>query len=181
MSAQSQPDSTGLLPCPFCGGSAVIVKIEPHSHAGGIADFMPDHPGSAYVDCGCGVGIIDADEDALTKRWNTRIPDEAVAPPDRNKLAEFYDAEMARVTGLYFDALNEIKALRALPSEAIGREMDVKIDAAYANGVRACLARLYHLRKPEDDAAWNDCEAMWRNRVAERHASQLSRPNGNTP
>jgi hypothetical protein len=42
--------------------------------------------------------------------------------PDRNKLAEFYDSELARVTGLYFDALKEISALKASISST-DREM----------------------------------------------------------
>jgi hypothetical protein len=36
---------------------------------------------------------------------------------DRNKLAEFYDAELANVTGRLFDALNENKRLRAALEE----------------------------------------------------------------
>lgn len=32
---------------------------------------------------------------------------------ERNKLAEYYDAELANVTGQLFDALNEIKRLKA--------------------------------------------------------------------
>lgn len=61
-----------LLSCPFCGGSPVVVDIEPHSHKGSIADFMPDHPGSSYIDCACGVGIIDFSREEVIKRWNRR-------------------------------------------------------------------------------------------------------------
>lgn len=32
---------------------------------------------------------------------------------ERNKLAEYYDAELANVTGQLFDAINEIKRLKA--------------------------------------------------------------------
>lgn len=66
------PATALLLPCPFCGGAPVVVEIEPHSHTGGIADFMPDHPGSAYIDCACGVGTIDATAELVTARWNKR-------------------------------------------------------------------------------------------------------------
>lgn len=55
----------------------------------------------------------------------------------------------------------------------MSRPIDVQLDAAYANGVRACLARLYAAgaRRPEHNKAWEDCEAMWRNRRAEIHAA----------
>ena len=72
MTAPSIKEALELLPCPFCGGEPAITVIEPHSHKGGIADFMRDHPGSASIECGCGVGIIDADRGTVTKRWNTR-------------------------------------------------------------------------------------------------------------
>lgn len=62
-----------LKSCPFCGGDPVVVEIEPHSHKGGIADFMPDHPGSAYIDCACGVGLIDATPESVVARWNNRV------------------------------------------------------------------------------------------------------------
>lgn len=61
----------------------------------------------------------------------------------------------------------------SLPSTNSQQSSDAQIDAAYANGVRAVLNRLDHLRKPQDEAAWQDCEAMWRNREAERRASRL--------
>lgn len=69
-----------LRECPFCGSIPHIVVIEPHNHAGGIADFMPDHPGSAYIDCACGVGLIDADAETVAGRWNVRVGD----VPDEN-------------------------------------------------------------------------------------------------
>ena len=44
---------------------------------------------------------------------------------------------------------------------------DERIDAAYAEGVKACLQRLYAAgaRRDEHDRAWEDCEAMYRNRM----------------
>lgn len=53
----------------------------------------------------------------------------------------------------------------------MSRPLDVQIDAAFANGVRAVLTRLAHTRRDEHDKAWKDCEAMERNRRAEIHAS----------
>jgi hypothetical protein len=64
-----------LRECPFCGNEPSIITIEPHRHAGGIGDFMPDHPGSAYIDCACGVGIIDSNAETVATRWNRRIGD----------------------------------------------------------------------------------------------------------
>ena len=44
---------------------------------------------------------------------------------------------------------------------------ECRLDMAYAEGVRACLRRLYAAgaRRDEHDRAWEDCEAMWRNRM----------------
>lgn len=61
------------------------------------------------------------------------------------------------------------------------RPTDVQIDAAYANGVRAVLKRLDHLRKPQDEAAWKECEAMWQNRVVERHALSMTSTDRSAP
>lgn len=65
----TQPE---LLPCPFCGEAPGLTEIEPHTHK--IASFMPDHPGSWVIECGCGVGIIGGKKDGILKHWNTRTP-----------------------------------------------------------------------------------------------------------
>lgn len=100
-----------LLPCPFCGGAPVVVKIEPHSHAGGIADFMPDHPGSAYIDCTCGVGLIDASKEDVVKRWNARTP----ASPEST------DADNARAWHQCVETMLTLAGLSCAlsPSEAV--------------------------------------------------------------
>lgn len=67
-------------------------------------------------------------------------------------------------------SMRNLRALAAEPGSSKTRPADVQIDAAFANGVRACLRRLGHLREP-DDAAWDECEAMAQNRIAERHAA----------
>lgn len=55
-------------------------------------------------------------------------------------------------------------------SQQRARPLDVQVDAAFANGVRAVLTRLAYTRRPEHDDAWKDCEAMELNRRAEIHA-----------
>lgn len=63
-----------LLPCPFCGASSdriLLQEQEPHTHL--IATFMPDHPGSATIECGgCNVGMIEDTADKVIAAWNTR-------------------------------------------------------------------------------------------------------------
>lgn len=59
-----------LLPCPFCGGDPVLQVHEPHKHA--LATFMPDHPGSATVECACEVGMIDVTAEKVVAKWNRR-------------------------------------------------------------------------------------------------------------
>lgn len=62
-----------LLPCPFCGAEAGVYEIAPHSHSVRLGDFkMPDHPGSAVVECGCGSGLVDDTREAVMSRWNAR-------------------------------------------------------------------------------------------------------------
>lgn len=62
-----------LKPCPLCGGGAFTQIFEPHSHH---LEFIPDHPGSATVECSnCPCAIIkDTLEEAIAC-WNTRAPD----------------------------------------------------------------------------------------------------------
>lgn len=69
---RTSPETETLKPCPFCGCEPYVALIEPHSHKGGIAAFMPDHQGSATVECGCGAGLIDDDEETVRRRWNQR-------------------------------------------------------------------------------------------------------------
>jgi hypothetical protein len=60
-----------LLACPFCGGSAILQEHPAHTHA--VATFMPDHAGSATVECtGCNVGMINDTVALVTADWNTR-------------------------------------------------------------------------------------------------------------
>jgi len=84
---RSSADTGGLKPCPFCGGKPSLVTIEPHSHKGGIAAFMPDHPGSAYIECSCGAGLIDVDEKTVADRWNWRTTNEPQEVPTPIELA----------------------------------------------------------------------------------------------
>ncbi|WP_424140903.1 Lar family restriction alleviation protein, partial [Roseomonas chloroacetimidivorans] len=68
-----------LASCPFCGGEAFSHAIEPHSH-GPVASFMPDHPGSGYVECmGCSAGIAEATEAEAIAAWNRRTPTPSAA------------------------------------------------------------------------------------------------------
>jgi hypothetical protein len=63
------------------------------------------------------------------------LNDPAQIVPDREKLVEYYDGEIARVTGLYFDALNEIKVLKA-PAQRLPIQADIKqiISEGWRNG-----------------------------------------------
>ena len=83
---------TAIRECPFCGTVPIVVTIEPHSHKGGIADFMPDHPGSAYIDCACGVGLIDSSEEAVLRRWNVRVGDPIDEPTHEQLRDEALDS-----------------------------------------------------------------------------------------
>jgi|GEM_PF-3529694 len=59
-----------LKTCPFCGGKVDLKEIEPHTHE--MATFMPDHPGSWIIECGCGVAIIGEKKHKVIDQWNSR-------------------------------------------------------------------------------------------------------------
>jgi Lar family restriction alleviation protein len=63
-----------LLPCPFCGGSAVINYVPPHKH-GGIAGFMPDCLGEHFIECtSCSCAIAEGNDlEAAIAAWNKRV------------------------------------------------------------------------------------------------------------
>lgn len=77
-----------LLPCPFCGAGSdriILGAQEPHTHA--LSTFMPDHPGSATIECGgCIVGMIDDSVDQVIAAWNRRAQPERVASSEVNQL-----------------------------------------------------------------------------------------------
>lgn len=73
-----------LKACPFCGGRAVLQEQEPHSHSGGMAAFMPDHPGSFTIECargGCNTGQIADTRAEVVVMWNRRAQVEALTVP----------------------------------------------------------------------------------------------------
>ena len=76
------PSEAALLPCPMCGSPGFLHAIEPHTH-GPLAAFMPDHPGSAYVECtGCTVALSAGNEADAIAAWNRRAGLTIVAEGD---------------------------------------------------------------------------------------------------
>lgn len=64
-----------LKPCPFCGNAALVDEHPAHSHAGGIAGFMPDYPGSFTIECmgkNCNTGQIGDTRAEVVAMWNAR-------------------------------------------------------------------------------------------------------------
>lgn len=69
-------EPAALRVCPFCGGAPTLEEIPPHKH-GGLARFMPDHPGSWVIEChteDCGCGLIRETRDEVIAAWNRRPP-----------------------------------------------------------------------------------------------------------
>ena len=65
-----------LKPCPFCGGEAFSYSIAPHTHE--LAKFMPDHPGSGFVECrGCSASMSGDSEAEAIAAWNRRAQPES--------------------------------------------------------------------------------------------------------
>lgn len=68
-----------LLPCPFCGGEAIINTIEPHKHQTPFGGLMPDYEGETFIECVyCSCGISAETEAEAIKKWNTRKPMERI-------------------------------------------------------------------------------------------------------
>ena len=61
-----------LKPCPFCGGEAVIMHVEPRIHI--FAIFMPDCRGSHFIKCtGCTCVLTSGnDREEAIAAWNKR-------------------------------------------------------------------------------------------------------------
>ena len=71
-------DTPELLPCPFCGGDAVVTAHEAHEHSPILKRIMPDlpdHAGSFDASClSCDIGVLrDTDAEAIAA-WNRRTP-----------------------------------------------------------------------------------------------------------
>ncbi len=121
------------------------------------------------------------DDPSADERWNAGVDFAMLAlcgfmkvEPDSvnwDAATETVDGDVRAVIGNILRAkLGENWSPLFAQPEAGVRDIDVRIDAAYANGVRAVLTRLAHIRRPEHDRAWRDCEAMELNRRSEIHA-----------
>ena len=61
-----------MRPCPLCGGEAIGIEHEPHTHV--FATFMPDHSGSYTIECvRCNLGLIANTQELAQAAWNRRI------------------------------------------------------------------------------------------------------------
>lgn len=65
--SESDKSNKTLLPCPFCGGDAIINTIEPRKH-------VQTYEGGAFIKCSKCTCIISASNNLeAIKRWNRRI------------------------------------------------------------------------------------------------------------
>ena len=61
-----------LLPCPFCGGEASIMEVEPHTHI--LATWIPDYKGGAFIECdGCTCAVSAETKEEAIEAWNRRV------------------------------------------------------------------------------------------------------------
>ena len=84
-----------VKPCPHCGSEVDIVEIPPHKH---MFVKSPDHPGSWYIECSCGAGMIDESREKLIERWNRRAE-----PSESELLREEKAAKFDVVVGVAKD------------------------------------------------------------------------------
>ncbi len=71
MPTDQHPERPKPLPCPFCGGEPVDYEIEAHKHH--FATWMPDHPGSWWIECMiCDIHMGKPTRDEVVAAWNRR-------------------------------------------------------------------------------------------------------------
>ena len=64
--------SDKLKPCPFCGGEAYIIEVEPHTHK--IAIWVPDSVGECFIECtNCTRAMSANTKDEAIAAWNRRV------------------------------------------------------------------------------------------------------------
>lgn len=107
----THPESQAeLAACPFCGGEAILQEHEPHSHAGGIAAFMPDYPGSFTIECcctNCNTGQIADTRAEVVAMWNRRAAQSPVVGaselPTKEELRQAIYDKVSRAEDLMTD------------------------------------------------------------------------------
>ena len=60
-----------LRPCPFCGGEAYMIEVEPHTHK--IAIWVPDSVGECFIECtNCTCAMSANTKEEAVAAWNRR-------------------------------------------------------------------------------------------------------------
>ena len=60
-----------LLPCPFCGGDAMLDHIPAHTHD--VSIFVIDSPDTFTIEClGCAAGLCGNKRSDVEAKWNRR-------------------------------------------------------------------------------------------------------------
>lgn len=134
-----------LLPCPFCGAHPLVNVIEPHDHALAIDGFkMQRHDGSCVIECGCGAGLIDATQEAVTARWNQRATSalqEAHAELDALRAdaeRESTESDEAITLAAALEQQRALKIVEAVASLPIGGKDEAKPTPFHAGYQLAC-------------------------------------------
>lgn len=84
--------------CPFCGGEAAMLVIEPHDH---LFVDMPHYDGGAFIECsGCAAAMSGDTADKAAAAWNRRAAD---AELQRYREAEPMNIEKVLPTQMDYD------------------------------------------------------------------------------
>lgn len=167
------PTSAELLPCPFCGADPILDEIEAHTHAGGIAGFMPDHPGSFTIECpttNC-CGMIGDTRAEVVTAWNRRAAMQAAEPVP---MTESESAARARACILGMAGMELTANLCAIPDTEFRGVSYIRREAVMDMVVawRGKFDKAPHIPRPDaaPDRAPSIAPQPWQDRMDAHYA-----------
>lgn len=157
-----------LLPCPFCGGEAIMQEHPPHQHSDLLVKMgMPEYsPGGFTIECvECECGMIHESREGVIAAWNRRAALQSQKPKGNDIMLSgvirmpFEMAMADPISRMQFyqraqQALNELESLQHSCKETSQDRED-------AEEIAATLATALHfIPRREEPELYDDIEAL---------------------